>query len=233
MIELREVSFEDFIELVDYLDSISEGGTQALLGRFFPDISSTQELELSYVVETRNREFFESFKSKNPDIKMDPEGRSEPSRKNYWEIELKSLDSVHAMASDYLSRHSGIEDVQNKPNTQVANAKSLSCLASMPKMDPSFYVIKRKMFLDKNVIPSINGGRIERAEASLRSLGIAPNTFLTYFFAYCSPKKPDNYRIFADHVLRRLVLLSQPGAMESQSNVDFLAAVKSVSEKNK
>jgi hypothetical protein len=233
MVKLKDVGFDEFLELADYLESISEGGTQALIGRFFPFMSATEELELNYVIDTRDRSQFERFRDSHPEMEVDPEGRTEPSKKDYWEVHLKSIDSVHEMASKYLERNDGVEDIPGKPNTQIRNAKSLEALWRMPFQDPSYYVMKRKLFMDKHSTGIINPERLSSAEATLRSLGIAPNTFMVYLFAYCSSKKFENYRVFADHVLRRISLLGEDGNLKSESSRSFLEAIKRVSERNK
>jgi hypothetical protein len=233
MVKLREVEFTEFLELVDYLESISEGGTQALIGRFFPFMSATEELELNYIIDTRNWGRFNAFKEAHPEMDVDPEGKTDPSPKDYWEVQLKSIEAVHEMASSYLNKSKGIEDISNKPNTQIVSAKSLKPLLSMPHQDPAFYVPKKKLFLDKHTSGILNRARVEDAESSLRRLGIAPNTFMIYVFSYCSSKKEENYKVFLDHLFRRLSILSEDSALKSQSNREFLEAIKSVSQRNK
>jgi hypothetical protein len=233
MVKLREVGFTEFLELVDYLESISEGGTQALIGRFFPFMSATEELELNYVIDTREQTRFEAFREAHPDMEVDPEGKTEPSKKDYWEVHLKSIEAVHEMASKYLEKRGGIEDLQNKPNTQITSARSLKPLLSMPRQDPAFYVPKRKLFLDKHPNGALSKQRVEDAEKRLRNLKIAPNSVMTAMFAFCSSKKPENYRVFVDHFLRRLEILSEDSELKSDVNRDFLAALKTLSETNK
>jgi hypothetical protein len=233
MVKLRDVGFSEFLELVDYLESISEGGTQALIGRFFPFMSATEELELNYIIDTRDQGKFNAFRDAHPEMDVDPEGKTDPSPKDYWEVQLKSIEAVHEMASSYLDKRKGIEDISNKPNTQIVSAKSLKPLLSMPHQDPAFYVPKKKLFIDKHESGTLNKARIEDAESTLRRIGVAPNTFMIYVFAYCSSKKEENYKVLLDHLFRRLSILSEDSALKSQENRDFLHAVKSVSERNK
>jgi hypothetical protein len=233
MVKLKEVSFEEFLELVDYLESISEGGTQALIGRFFPFMSATEEFELNYVIDTREKANFERFRESYPEMNIDPDGKTEPSPKDYWEVHLKSLENVHQMASKYLEGRTGSEGMPNKPNGQIVAARSLEPLIRLPRQDPSFYIPRKKLFLDKHGTGPITRSRVEMAEADLRSVGVAPNTFLTPMLAYCESKKIENYRVFVDHLLRRLSILSEDKHLRSDVNRHFLAAVKSVSERNK
>ena len=72
---------------------------------------------------------FNLFKAQNPDIVIDPDGKSEPTEKNYWEIELLSLESVYINATD-----DGIV------NTQVRDAKELKYLKKYKGNTPSEFI---------------------------------------------------------------------------------------------
>jgi hypothetical protein len=232
MTKLKEMSFGELVELIDYLDSVSEGGTQAFIGRFFPNLTAVQELELGYVIDSRDEKAFEKFRSDYPDMDIDPEGRSEPSEKRYWEIGERSLNYTYDLALAYLKSRNFREDIPNKPNTQIYNARTLAFLKNMPWQDPSFYVGRKKLFMDKNGRGPLSPERVSEAESKLRSLGVPPNKFMTYLFSYCENKKYENYRVVVDHLFRRIDILSEDKDLSSQSNRDFLDAIKSISEKN-
>jgi hypothetical protein len=83
MEKLKNLEYNDFIELVDYLNSLSDGAAIALIGKFFPNLTAVQELELNQVMESRDEDDYNLFKNEYPEMEIDPKGKSEPIKKNY------------------------------------------------------------------------------------------------------------------------------------------------------
>jgi hypothetical protein len=228
---LKELDFENFLELVEYLDSITEESASAAIGGFFPNLTAIQELELNHVIDTKDRILFERFKSEYPDIEINPDGTSVPSKKNYWEVTEKAINHVFDMALDSLKKSNFKDDSPSDENTQVYNAKTLSCLKNMEYVNPNLYYPMRKLFFEK--FPQISQSSFQDAEANLEKKGLDANGFLSYVIVYCKKKKYENFSFFLDHLFRRIDILALDESNVSNSNSDFLESINNVINKNK
>jgi len=228
---LKELEFENFLELVRYLDSITEESASLAIGGFFPSLTAIQELELNHIIEMKEKDLFEKFKSDYPDIEIDPEGTSIPIQKNYWEVAEKALNHVYDLAFNSLKKSNFKDNSPASENTQIYNAKTLSCLKNIEYISPALYYPNRKLFLDK--FPQISFLSIESAELNLKKKGVNSESFLSYVIFYCKKKKYENFATFIDHLFRRIDVLSSDKDMSSYSNIDFLDSINSIINKNK
>jgi hypothetical protein len=231
MEKLRDLSYENFLELLEYLDSITENVAIAAIGNFFPTLTALQELEIGYIVDSRDRDAFERFKEEYPDLDIDPEGKSEPEEKKYWQVTEKALNHTYDLAFNYLKNNNFKDDTNNKGNTQIYNAKTLAALKNMEYQDYLLYSFKRKLFIDK--YPYISYKEFNRIEAVLRLTGIDPNKFMIYVVVYCKDKKYENFNLFLEHLFKRIEILEVDKDLISQSNKEFIEAINTVINKNK
>jgi len=231
MEKLRDLSYENFLELLEYLDSITENVAITAIGNFFPTLTALQELEIGYIVDSRDRDAFERFKEEYPDLDIDPEGKSEPEEKKYWQVTEKALNHTYDLAFNYLKNNNFKDDTNNKGNTQIYNAKTLAALKNMEYQDYLLYSFKRKLFIDKH--PYISYKEFNKIEAVLRLTGIDPNRFMIYVVAYCKDKKYENFNLFLEHLFKRIEILEVDKDLISQSNKEFIEAINTVINKNK
>jgi hypothetical protein len=231
MEKLQNLTFEDFIQLVNYLESATEGAAMAAIGNFFPELSALQELELGYIVDTKDEASFERFRNEHPDLVIDPSGKTEPSEKNYWEIKEKALNHAYDSAFNSLSQEGFQDRSKSKINTQIYNAKTLAALKNMEYSDPSIYPFKRKLFIDKN--QELSNREFNRIEDILKSIGLEPSKFMIYVLNYCKDKKYDSFNFFLDHLFSRIELLSDDKEKVSEYNKSFYDSINEVCNKNK
>lgn len=227
---LTDLEYTEFIELVEYLDSLPEGPAISLIGSFFPKLSALQELEMGYIIDTRDEQAFEKFKSDYPDLEIDTEGKSSPEKKNYWEISEKSLNYTYDLAFSALKTNNFSDKSLSKINTQIYNAKSLACLKNKEFLDSNLYYAQRKLFVDKY---NLDFNSFNTAEKILKDKGLEPTKFFVYVIEYCNKKKYENFQKFLDHLFRRINLLNDDVNLVSISNRDFLDNINSVINKNK
>jgi hypothetical protein len=228
---LRDLNYEDFSELITYLESITDNAAMIAIGSFFPKLNALQELELGYIVESKDKNAFERFKEEYPDLEIDPEGKSQPEEKRYWEVTEKALNHTYDLAFNYLKNNNFKDDNPDKGNTQIYNAKSLAALKNMEYQDSSIYPFKRKLFLDKN--PYLSNKEFNKIESVLKLIGVDPNKLMIYVISYCKDKKYNNFNIFLEHLFKRIEILAGDKDMTSQSNKDFLEAINTIINKNK
>jgi hypothetical protein len=228
---LRDLYYKEFVDLIDFLEGVSEGGAIESIGKFFPQMTAVQEMELGYIIDSKNEEAFNRFKSDYPDMEIDAEGKSTPIKKDYWEITEKSLNYTFQMALEELKGSDFRDKSSDKANTQIYNAKTLSCLKNMEKLDPSIYYFKRKLFIEKNA-SYISDSQFNDVEDILKRLGVKHQSFMNYVVEYCKEKKYKNFRLFIDHLFRRIDILSLDLSLKSASNKEFLESIKSVVDKN-
>jgi hypothetical protein len=228
---LRDLNYEDFSELITYLESITDNAAMIAIGSFFPKLSALQEIELGYIVDSKDRDAFERFKEEYPDLEIDPEGKSQPEEKRYWEVTEKALNHTYDLAFNYLKNNNFKDDSPDKGNTQIYNAKSLAALKNMEYQDSSIYPFKRKLFLDKN--PYLSNKEFNKIESVLKSISVDPNRLMIYVISYCKDKKYHNFNVFLEHLFKRIEILAEDKDMTSQSNKDFLEAINTIINKNK
>jgi hypothetical protein len=228
---LRDLNYEDFSELITYLESITDNAAMIAIGSFFPKLNALQELELGYVVDSKDRDAFERFKKEYPDLEIDPEGKSQPEEKRYWEVTEKALNHTYDLAFNYLKNNNFKDESPDKGNTQIYNAKTLAALKNMDYQDSSIYPFKRKLFLDKN--PYLSNKDFNKIESVLKSVSVDPNRLMIYVISYCKDKKYHNFNVFLEHLFKRIEILAEDKDMTSQSNKDFLEAINTIINKNK
>jgi hypothetical protein len=231
MEHLRDLEYTNFLELLEYLESVTGDAAISVIGNFFPNLTALQEIELGYIIDSKDEKSFERFKEEYPDLEIDPEGKAQPKDKNYWEVTEKALNYTFDAAFSNLKHNNFKDDSQNKGNSQVYNAKTLAGLKNIDFQEPSMYPFKRKLFIDKN--KQLSHREFNRIESLLRSLDIDPNKLLIYVIAYCKDKKYENYNLFLDHVFKRIELLVEDKNLVSNSNKDFLESINAIINKNK
>jgi hypothetical protein len=237
---LKELEYANFVELVDYLKSISGeeseegklGFALQKIGNFFPELTSLQELEMGYVIDNLSQETFERFKDNNPDIKIDTTGKSTPTKKDYWEIKEKSLSYVFDMAYNNLKKNNFKDKHPDRLDTQIYNAKTLSPLKNMEKKESISYAYKRTLFFKK--FPFVSESfDVNRYEGYMSEMKIDNYTvFFNYLLSYCYNKKYKNFSVFLEHVLKRIETLYLDKELKSNLNKEYLESIKSVINKN-
>lgn len=237
MEKLGGLDYNNFIELLDYLESLSEYETEEETGvfveekihNFFPNLDAVQEIELSYIISNRDKKLFEVFKQNNPDIELDPTGQSTPKDRDYWQLTENALNSVYTLAKEDLESTKFIDKSYNKVNTQVYNAKNLNCLANMESMKYDSYLMHRKLFLDSSNIKT--GKEFNELERKLTEIGVKPSQFLINVVKYCYKRK-DDYSVFLRHLFDRIEVLHSDNELTSESNKSFLDSINTVIAKN-
>jgi hypothetical protein len=236
MEKLQNLEYDNFIDLLNYLESLSESDipeeievfVEEKIQKFFPHLNAVQQLELSYIVKNRDRKTFELFKESYPELDIDPTGQSTPDEKQYWQLTENSLNSVYDLAVQDLETNRFIDRSYNKVNTQVYNAKTLACLKNMETMKYDNYIFHRKLFLDSS---ATTNKKMKVVEESLRKLGLQPAAFLINVIKYCHKRKED-YSIFLDHLFKRIEILSADKKLSSEGNREFLSNINSIIDKN-
>lgn len=230
MEKMRDLTYRDFIELVDYLDSATDGAAMSAIGNFIPGMNALQEMEMGYIVDTKDESAFERFRQENPDLEIDPEGKSVPDEKRYWEVKEKALNHSYDLAFNYL-KDKDFKDDGDRESTQVYNAKTLAALKNMEYKDHSIYPFKRKLFLDGQ--PLLSNKEFNRIEGLLKSVGVEPFKFMIYVLAYCADKKYGKFAFFLEQLFGRIEVLADDKDLVSESNRDFLESINAVVNKNK
>jgi hypothetical protein len=236
MEKLQNLEYNNFIELLDYLESLCDSDipeerelfVEEKIQNFFPELDAVQELELSYIVKTRNKEAFELFKGGYPDIMIDTTGRSTPESKDYWQLVENSLESIYNFAIQELESAKFIDKSFNKVNTQVYNAKTLSCLKNMEALKKDNYLLHRKLFIDSN--RKVSAKEFKRAEDELKSIGLDASAFLISVVRYAHKTK--DVFIFLDHLFKRINILASDVNLKSKASREFLSNIKLVIDKN-
>jgi len=237
MEKLGGLDYNNFIELLDYLESLSEYETEEETGvfveekihSFFPNLDAVQEIELSYIISNRDKKLFEVFKQNNPEVEVDPTGQSVPKDRDYWQLTENALNSVYTLAKEDLESTKFIDKSYNKVNTQVYNAKNLNCLANMESMKYDSYLMHRKLFLDSSNIKT--GKEFNELERKLTEIGVKPSQFLINVVKYCYKRK-DDYSVFLRHLFDRIEVLHSDNELTSESNKSFLDSINTVIAKN-
>jgi hypothetical protein len=228
----KDLDYSNFIELIDYLNSISDNNAISVIGSFFPSLTAVQELEMSYIIDSRDERAFEKFKIDYPDLEVDVEGKSEPSRKDYWEITERSLNYTYELAFSNLKSNNFRDESLNRGNTQIYNAKTLAVLKNMNAEDDRAYFMRRKLFLDKGENYIVSQEKFNKIEKIISELGLDSSKFMVYVLNHIKEKKFENYRLFLEHLFKRIELLSLDKDLKSASNKDFVDNIKTVINKN-
>lgn len=230
---MKEMEYEDLVSLLEYLEEKHQDKAQLILDRFFPDLDAEQTLEFNNVcAEILNKgdgkELFEKFKEAHPDATVDPEGKSEPVKKDFWKITLKGLEELHTLASENLKATSFKDDTPFHVDTQVVNARSLAPLINM-ETSTKQYLSRRVLFLKKYESDLINKKVLNKYEEILKQL-VGNVNLLSRLLSYCETRNYGEYRFFVKHVFNRLDCLHQDTELSDQRNVDFLENIKKIKE---
>jgi len=232
MKKLEELQYEELVSLVEYLRSIStseeEMKNQDVLiniERFFPTLTAVQELEFNKIItdillkeETAEKDF-NDFKELNPNVEIDPDGKSIPTKKNYWEINIASLDNIYLMALNILKENNFKDPNKFKYNTQVYNAKNLTPFINRGKIT-SNYIFNRQLYLKKNENQLINQKALRRYESLLKEK-VGSVDLLNSLLDYIKDKKYEEYSLFVNHLFERIELLCKDVNLEHPSNKEF------------
>jgi len=243
MAYLKDLNFEDLIELLDYLEDISGkeikeeklSFVEAKIGNFFPSLSAVQEMEFSSIIGDRSIELFELFKGKYPNLEIDTTGRSTPKEKEYWEIREKALNELYLFALENLEKNSFLDKSTNKMNMQVYNAKNIVFLKDMNGGRTDLYAFYRKLFLDKfKGHRIINQRNFSNAEVVLGELFSKDEVQLFFLntVIYCKDKDENEISLFLEHLFERLEILLLDKKLSSDSNKAFLEGINDILSKN-
>jgi len=234
---LKNLEYDNFIELLDYLEGLSESkipeDIEVFLGErilnFFPDLNAVQEVELNYILMHREKSLFDAFKLEHPMLAIDSSGKSTPNKKQYWELSENALNSVYSLALQEVEKTDVKDTSYNKVNTQVYNAKNLSCLKHMPHQKYESYIYYRKLLLNK--YHKHTAKEFNELEKKLKELKLEPSKFLINVVKYCY-KETNDYSVFLDHLFKRVENLHADTDLTSESNKKFLANINLVIDKN-
>jgi hypothetical protein len=234
---IRELEFQSLIELLDYLEGASgsdieeekKAFAEERVWRFFPNLSFVQQLEFNVIIKDRNPEAFETFKLNNPDIEVDETGKSIPSEKNFWEVKEKALDKLYTNAVEQIAAN-GRDMSNNKIDTQVINAKTLSNLERVSPSLSGVYFYMRILFVNKFTTALINYDNINTVEEKIKNLKLDPVPLMSRVISYCNDRKYEEFSIFLEHLFQRVNLLSLDKNLEIQSNKEFLESIKKITD---
>ena len=237
MEKLQNLEYNNFIELLGYLESLSKSDipeekeifVEEKIQSFFPELDAIQELELSYIVKQRDEKAFNLFKESYPDLLIDPTGQSTPESKDYWELTEKSLESIYEFALRDLESSAFNDKSYNKVNTQVYNARNLSCLINMEPTKYDAYAMYRKLFFDSS--QDFSRQEYKEAEIQLKELNLNYSAFLITVLKYAFKRKED-ISVFMDHLFRRIEVLHSDKDLKSSINKVFLSNINSIIDKN-
>jgi hypothetical protein len=229
MKNIRELEFKSLVDLLDYLVQLSasdiEEEKQTFIEEriwgFFPNLSFLQQLEFNAIIKDRDEKAFDQFKLNHPEVEVDETGRSTPTDKNFWEVKEKALDKLYQNAVEQISSE-GRDTSNNRINTQVINAKTLSNLESVSPSLPGVYFYMRILFANKFKTALINYDSITSVEEKMKSLKLDPVPLMSRVMSYCEKKEYDEFSIFIEHLFRRIDLLNSDTKLESISNKEFL-----------
>ena len=232
-IKFSNLEFNKLKEILFFLKSISKGETEQekiadvvaeKIFRFFPNVSTAQTLQLSYLFENilekaeKAEELFSILKISEiyKDLEIDLSGRSKIKNKKFWEIKLESLEQLFLIAQ------------QNKEisiNKQIINGKTLDCLKNIKRND---YDSLEKKFLSKNIISKKKFDEIKEKVKKIFS----NIDFLEIIFFYCNSKENSEIEFFLSHLFTRIELLFQDKELENEVNKIFFETIQDLIKKN-
>lgn len=237
---IESLQYNEFKDLIFYLKEISiekdekEQVKYVLknIERFFPSLSTLEQLEFNKILldtldeKDDAEKLFIDFKEKYPKIEIDPHGKSTPTKKNYWEITLASLENIYYTAFEDLRRNSFIDNNKYKLNTQVYNAKNLTPFINKGKIT-SNYIFNRQIFLKKNSSQLINSTNLRNMENILKKV-VGNVDLLNSLLDYIKNEKYENYSLLVDHLFTRIELLGQDPNLTNQITKDFYEKIKEI-----
>jgi hypothetical protein len=234
---LKDLKYENFIELLEYLEEMADTEdkeeklrfSEERIQNFFPTLSALQEIEISLVISNKDKEMFEQFKNQYPELEVDETGKSKPNKKDYWQLKEKALESIHEVALKYLNSKGKKNPDMKSLNKQVCDAKSLECLENKGiHNERNTYYFLKKLFINKypndSVVSNFNFLKFEKA---MSEIGLNYHKFFMMVINHCNTKKKrDDFVIFLDHLFRRIELLLSDKNLKSENNKRFLDTIK-------
>lgn len=224
---MKDLSSDVFFKLVDFLEKIDkeDDGDKAMsavlrLRRFIPAMNAAQQTEMYYIISNRSVSGFEEFKKENPDLILDPKGKSNPMPINAWMFRLQSLDATYSVAKASLLKNGGKDPSKRQAHTQVVEAKELNVIAKMaasPFSKPDFYDTKR--FVESGIVKGLDYSAIKSHEDALVTIIPRIHDFFHSFEECClRRKRKENCELFADNVVSRLEILMQDPKLTDEQN---------------
>lgn len=211
-------TYEEFIELVEFLNDIENDEDIFIkLGRFFPELTAEQEIELGFIYENKDKDQYDKFMES--DILYDPEGKSVPKDRQHWKLTLKLMDDIYTSLL--------ISDINQNSKMQYMDAKDLTPLYSTVTSGNAPYTMSRVLFSKKypNRLNDILD--IEKYSNDLQ----LPDKFLRKLVAYLNKcKKESEFDIFLRTLKSRLYVLYMDKELEEESNQTFKETILAVVE---
>ena len=226
---ISELTYEDLCELLKFISTLTNATEKGddVIGRFFPSLTAVQLLEFTHLCEaiTNNDEnarmLFDRFVLNNPDVLVDPEGKSEPVKKNFWEISLKSLDMLYELSRDYLEKNEYEDKTPNNLHLQAYLAMHPEGLNALDKSKKA-YGYKRVMFFKKNQErPYLNNKRLNHIERAL-DIVLGSHKILNRVLDFIiEAKDEESYKVFVEHFFSRVDVLLLDTERKYPSNQVF------------
>jgi len=239
---VRDLQYENFIELIEYLETLSESKEKEdlnvfiseKLNNFFPSLTALQSMELSYIVETKRKDLFNIFRENYPDLEIDTSGKSFGTIIDLWSIKEQSLNTLFDTALEFLKESNYKDKSKNKVNSQVFNAKTLAPLINrIFEKNVSYYFIRQKLINKHPDSQLVSIENFHKYETILTGLGYNFETVLYPVISFIINKKFDNFNIFLDHLFSRIDLLFSDKELKSESNKAFKSKIELLISKNK
>lgn len=241
-VRLSDLQYNDLVMLVKFLKDTSRGESNEekivdsirRTDTFFPEITAVQEMFLQNIVREildgkDDPKPFEEFKKRNPDIKVDREGRSFPEKKTYSGIRLSMLDEFYEKAIENFIESKGKDTSKNSLNTQIVEAKTLNLFKREP-LPKEGYLITKTMFLKK--FKRIQPGEIAACEKYSRELVGNVNLIHIFMKKFMNKKYDDGFYNMFQHILARLEIaykeISENGKLTSKSSIQFIEDLKEI-----
>ena len=232
--KLSNVKFSEFSDLVKFLGKNNEMLILERISRFLPNLSSTQLFDMHFICslvlngDSAAESAYMKFIEENPDTMFDESGKSEAKfdTKNFWEIKLKSLDTIYETAEYNLKKNMFVDSSVHKADSQVYNGKNLANLINRSPVGG--YSINKMLFFKKGEIGMITETNFKMAESILNDFSLDSATIMNKFLDIVSKKNYANYKIFAEHFLERLDCLSNDKELKNVSNREFLENLKKI-----
>lgn len=212
MKKISELTYEDLCELLKFISSLNgeKAESEDIIGRFFPSLTALQLLEFTHLCDAiinndeNARVLFDRFVLNNPDVLVDPEGKSTPSEKNYWEISLQSVDMIYEMARDYLEKHDFEDRTPMNIHLQAYMGMHPEALNALDKSKTA-YGYKRVMFFKKHPEKHyLSHKKLNHMEKALDII-IGSHKVLSKVLDFViEAKEEDSYKIFVEHFFTRI-----------------------------
>lgn len=231
MIEISQVKYEDFKELVKFLQ-FNEPNSEyhkitKRLTHFIKDMNAIQSVFIDNIVnniltespEAENS--FNVFKQTYPYLEVDPNGKLESEPFQYYQIALHSINMVYEEAKSHLENKT-----LRQVDQQVLDARSLEPLI---KMEGQFeYPIRKCIYFKKPNRP-ITVDQMKNAEEEIKQILGKENNIMGKFLNYIYYKKSEKISLFIDHFLYRLDITAKDEKLVYEEDKIFVENLKKIS----